>query len=57
MTEKLAYSPKEATEAAPVGKTFLYEAIKSGALKTRKMGRKRLILRDDLAAWLKGLPT
>ncbi|HVZ06235.1 helix-turn-helix domain-containing protein [Hyphomicrobium sp.] len=57
MTEKLAYSPKEATEAAPVGRTFLYEAIKSGALKTRKLGRKRLILRDDLTAWLKGLPT
>jgi hypothetical protein len=40
MNEKLAYSPKEATEAAAIGKTFLYEAIKSGSLKTRKLGRK-----------------
>lgn len=56
MTEKLAFSPKEATEAAAIGKTFLYAAIKSGDLKSRKLGRKRLILREDLHEWLKGLP-
>jgi excisionase family DNA binding protein len=57
MVEKLAYSPREATEAASVGKTRLYAAIASGALKSRKLGRKRLILRDDLQSWLKELPT
>lgn len=57
MADKLAYSPKEATEAASIGKTRLYAAIASGALKSRRLGRKRLILRDDLQSWLKELPT
>ncbi|WP_020085696.1 excisionase family DNA-binding protein [Hyphomicrobium zavarzinii] len=54
-TERIAYRPKEACKAAGVGKTCLYEALKSGALRSRLMGRKRLIMRDDLQAWLKGV--
>ncbi|WP_414462769.1 excisionase family DNA-binding protein [Hyphomicrobium sp. DY-1] len=55
MIEKLAYSPSEAQIAASCGKTFLYEAIGRGDLPSLKCGRKRLIMRDDLHAWLKTL--
>lgn len=55
-TEKIAYRPLEVCRAVGVGKTGLYEALKTGELKSRKIGRKRLILRDDLQSWLRGLP-
>lgn len=55
-TEKIAYRPLEACKAVGIGKTGLYEALKSGELRSFKSGRKRLILRDDLQSWLKGLP-
>lgn len=55
-TERIAYRPKEACKAAGVGRTSLYAAIKDGALKSHKHGRKRLVMRDDLLAWLRGLP-
>lgn len=55
-TEKLAYRPLEACKAVGVGKTCLYEALKRGELSSRLIGRKRIILRDDLQAWLKGAP-
>lgn len=54
--EKLAYSTKEAAEAAGIGKTTLFAALAAGVLKSRKVGRKRVILREDLMAWLLGLP-
>jgi excisionase family DNA binding protein len=55
-TEKLAFSAQEAAAAIGVGRTRFYEMLAESALKSRKMGRKRVILRDDLLAWLKGLP-
>ena len=52
----LAYSIEEATEAANTGKTALYEALGSGELPAHKRGRRTLILRADLRAWLEKLP-
>ena len=54
--EKLAYKIPEAVQVAPVGKTRLYEALNSGALKAHKQGAHTMILRDDLLAWLRSLP-
>ena len=41
---------------AGIGRTKIYEAIASGTLKARKFGKRRIILRSDLHAFLAGLP-
>jgi excisionase family DNA binding protein len=56
MSTPLAYSIAEACEAARVGRTAIYEAIRSGALRARKRGRRTLVLVDDLRRWLEKLP-
>lgn len=53
---KLAYSVAEVCAAANFGRTSLYAAIKAGALTTRKMGRRTIILREDLEKFLNSLP-
>jgi excisionase family DNA binding protein len=46
----------EACAIAGIGRTKIYEAISSGALKARKFGKRRIILRSDLHAFLAALP-
>jgi excisionase family DNA binding protein len=54
---KLAYTVDEATDLSPCGRSSLYEAIAAGELKARKLGRRTLIMADDLRSWLESLPT
>ena len=49
---KIAYRIDEAVKASGLGRTFLYERIASGELKSIKVGGRRLILRNDLVAFL-----
>ena len=49
---RLAYGINQASEAASVGRSLLYEEIKAGKLKTFKIGSRTLIAREDLCAWL-----
>lgn len=53
---QLAYSILEACEAARIGRTNLYEAIRSGELRAVKHGKRTLILADDLRRFLESLP-
>lgn len=52
----LAYSVEEAAAAAGLSRSQLYIELDAGRLRGRKVGRRRLILADDLAEWLAALP-
>ncbi len=53
---KLAHSIAEFAQLSGLGRSFLYEQIKSGHLPVRKAGRRTLILHDEGQAWLAKLP-
>ena len=50
--EPLAVSPAEAARLAGLGRTSIYGALGSGALKSLKIGKRRLIAVEALRAWL-----
>ena len=49
---KLGYRPKQLAEAVGMSKRFVYSEIKSGRLRTVKLGRARVIRAADAEAWL-----
>jgi excisionase family DNA binding protein len=55
-TEPMAYGVDEAARASAIGRTSIYEAIRSGQLRARKCGRRTVILAPDLGAFLASLP-
>jgi excisionase family DNA binding protein len=50
--EPLAVSPAEAARRAGLGRTSIYSALGSGALKSLKIGKRRLIAVEALRDWL-----
>jgi excisionase family DNA binding protein len=56
MPDPLAFTIRQAITTSGVRKTSLYAAIKRGDLRAKKSGRRTLILRADLHAWLEQLP-
>jgi hypothetical protein len=54
--DKLAFHIDEAREAGAGSRSEIYEALRRGDLKAKKRGRRTVILRDDLAAYLASLP-
>jgi excisionase family DNA binding protein len=51
-----ACSIEDTAKRVGCGRTTIYGAIKAGALKARKIGRRTIILDEDLRAWLASLP-
>jgi excisionase family DNA binding protein len=52
VADRLAVSPAEAARLAGVGRTTIYEAIGSGALRSLKIGKRRLIMIVSIREWL-----
>jgi excisionase family DNA binding protein len=50
--EAIALSVEEASRISRLGRTHLFEAIRSGALPSLKIGKSRRILRKDLETYL-----
>ena len=51
---KIALSVSEVTKVTPLGKTLVYDNIRSGRLKAKRLGRKTLVMVDDLRDFLEG---
>lgn len=51
--EKISYGIDEAVKASGLGRTFLYERIATGKLRSIKVGGRRLIMQADLVEFLK----
>lgn len=56
MPQPLCYTVAEACVLARTGRTTLYQAIRRKELVARKLGKKTLILEEDLRQWIVGLP-
>lgn len=54
-TERVAFSITEAAELLGVGRTTLYNEVAAGRLPTVTIGRRRLITRTAVDAYLAGL--
>ncbi len=50
--EKLAYTVSEGSDATGMGETNLRRRIKDGQIRVVRVGRRILIPRDELLAWL-----
>ena len=55
--QPMALTISEVCAASRIGRTRVYEAIRSGELPARKHGRRTLVLSDDLRRWLDAMPT
>jgi hypothetical protein len=53
----VGYSIQDLVRLARVGRTMVFAEIKVGNLKARKIGRRTIILDEDLRRWLASLPT
>lgn len=47
-----ALNPEQAAKLAGIGRTTLYAAMSSGDLPSFKVGKRRLIRREAVSAWL-----
>lgn len=56
MSESLLISIPEACRRASVGRSFLYERLASGEIRSVKAGRRRLVDVVSLTQWTAALP-
>ena len=53
-SDKLAFSIPETQEIIGIGRSLLYREIAAGRLETRKIGRRTVITRQAIEAFLNG---
>jgi hypothetical protein len=51
-----AFSIRQFSEMYNIGRTKIYEELKFGRLRARKIGKHTIILEDDAEDWLRRLP-
>lgn len=51
MIEKIGYSIDETIEATSLGRTVVYELLRSGELESIKVGRRRIIPADAIRSY------
>jgi len=56
IADSIALSIREACQLSSLGRTKLYELMSSNVIPAYKVGRRRLVLRDELQQALKSLP-
>ena len=56
LSDRLAFSITEASEAVGLSKDKIRDEIRSGRLRARKCGRRTIITKEDFNRWLAGLP-
>ncbi len=52
---QIAFSIEESSAITGIGRTKIYEAINAGDLRAKKMGKRTLILKNDLETFLSSL--
>lgn len=57
MPEKIAFTINEAEHVSGLSRSHVYKLIAEGHLPRRKVGRRTLILREDLEAYLRSCPS
>jgi excisionase family DNA binding protein len=53
--DPLAVSVREGCRLTGLGRTSIYSAMNAGELKFIKIGKRRLILRESITAWIERL--
>ncbi len=53
--DRRAFSIPEACKVTGIGRTLLYREMQEGRLKVTKIGRRTVIRKADLDAWLQSL--
>jgi excisionase family DNA binding protein len=56
LAERISLSPEEASAVTGIGLTRIREAASRGDLEAHKHGRRTIILREDLATWIRAMP-
>lgn len=56
-TGPLARSVQEAAYEVGISRSMLYREISAGRLRSRKVGRRTIVLDADLTEWLEALPS
>jgi excisionase family DNA binding protein len=54
---RLAYTVTQAARALGLSRSMIYDQLRANRLASVKVGKRRIITRQQIGAWLAGLPT